>query len=46
MRDPIPVYVHLRRAKDLMDREYERELDVPALAREGACRPGRTSYVA
>jgi AraC-like DNA-binding protein len=34
MRDPIPVYVHLRRAKDLMDREYERELDVPALARE------------
>jgi AraC-like DNA-binding protein len=34
MRDPIPVYVHLRRAKDLMDREYARELDVPALARE------------
>lgn len=34
MRDPIPVYVHLRRAKDLMDREHERELDVPALARE------------
>jgi AraC-like DNA-binding protein len=34
MRDPIPVYVHLRRAKDLIDREYGRELDVPALARE------------
>jgi AraC-like DNA-binding protein len=34
MRDPIPGYVHLRRAKDLMDREYSRELDVPALARE------------
>ena len=34
MREPIPVYVHLRRAKDLMDREYARELDVPALARE------------
>jgi AraC-like DNA-binding protein len=34
MREPIPVYVHLRRAKDLMDREYARDLDVPALARE------------
>jgi AraC-like DNA-binding protein len=34
MRDPIPVYVHLRRAKDLIDREYGGELDVPALARE------------
>jgi transcriptional regulator GlxA family with amidase domain len=34
MREPIPVYVHLRRARDLMDREYARDLDVPALARE------------
>jgi AraC-like DNA-binding protein len=34
MRDLIPVYVHLRRAKDLIDREYARALDVPALARE------------
>jgi AraC-like DNA-binding protein len=34
MRDPIPAYIHLRRAKDLMDREYSRELEVPALARE------------
>ena len=34
MRDPIPVYVHLRRAKDLMDRDYARELDLPAPARE------------
>jgi AraC-like DNA-binding protein len=25
---------HLRRAKDLIDRDYARELDVPALARE------------
>lgn len=34
MRDPIPVYIHLRRAKDLMDREYARELDLSALPRE------------
>jgi AraC-like DNA-binding protein len=34
MRDPIPVYVHLRRAKDLIDRDYAGPLDVPALARE------------
>jgi AraC-like DNA-binding protein len=30
----IPVYLHLLRAKDLIDREYGRALDVPALARE------------
>jgi len=30
--DAIPVYIHLLRAKDLIDREYARELDVPALA--------------
>jgi AraC-like DNA-binding protein len=34
MRDPIPVYVHLRRAKDLIDRDFAEPLDVPALARE------------
>jgi transcriptional regulator GlxA family with amidase domain len=33
-RDPIPAYVHLLRAKDLMDRAYGEPLDVPALARE------------
>jgi AraC-like DNA-binding protein len=34
VRDPIPVYVHLRRAKDLIDRDFAEPLDVPALARE------------
>src|SRR5215211_3694326 len=34
MPDPIPVYIHLLRAKDLIDRDYARPLDVPALARE------------
>jgi AraC-like DNA-binding protein len=34
VRDPIPVYVHLRRAKDLIDRDFAAPLDVPALARE------------
>jgi AraC-like DNA-binding protein len=34
MRDPIPVYVHLRRAKDLIDRDFAEPLNVPALARE------------
>jgi AraC-like DNA-binding protein len=29
----VPVYIHLLRAKDLIDREYARPLDVPALAR-------------
>ena len=33
MRDPIPVYVHLLRAKDVIDRDYARELDVATLAR-------------
>ena len=33
MPDQIPVYIHLLRAKDLIDREYARDLDVPALAR-------------
>jgi len=34
MPDAIPVYIHLLRAKDLIDREYAQQLDVPALARE------------
>jgi AraC-like DNA-binding protein len=33
MPDRIPVYVHLLRAKDMIDREFAGELDVPALAR-------------
>ena len=33
MSDVIPVYIHLLRAKDLIDREYAAPLDVPALAR-------------
>jgi transcriptional regulator GlxA family with amidase domain len=31
-RDPVPAYVHLLRAKDLIDRSYGEPLDVPALA--------------
>jgi AraC-like DNA-binding protein len=34
MRDRIPVYVHLLRAKDRIDRDYADQLDVPALAKE------------
>jgi AraC-like DNA-binding protein len=34
MRDPIPIYVHLRRARDPIDRDFAAPLDVPALARE------------
>jgi AraC-like DNA-binding protein len=34
MRDAIPVYLHLLRSKDLIDRDYAQPLDVPALARE------------
>jgi AraC-like DNA-binding protein len=33
MPAPIPVYIHLLRAKDLIDRDYALPLDVPALAR-------------
>jgi AraC-like DNA-binding protein len=33
VRDLIPVYIHLLRAKDLIDRDYARELDVASLAR-------------
>lgn len=34
MLDAIPVYIHLLRAKDLIDRDYAKRIDVPALARE------------
>jgi AraC-like DNA-binding protein len=34
---------HLRRARDLMDREYARPLDVPALARAALMSPGHFS---
>ena len=34
---------HLRRARDLMDREYARPLDVPALARVALLSPGHFS---
>jgi AraC-like DNA-binding protein len=33
VRDPIPVYIHLLRAKDVIDRDYARELDVATIAR-------------
>jgi AraC-like DNA-binding protein len=33
MPDPIPVYIHLLRAKDVIDREYARPLEVATLAR-------------
>jgi AraC-like DNA-binding protein len=33
MPDKVPVYIHLLRAKDRIDRDYAHELDVPTLAR-------------
>src|SRR6266496_4312139 len=35
--------VHLRRARDLMDREYARPLDVPAMARTAFMSPAHFS---
>jgi transcriptional regulator GlxA family with amidase domain len=35
--------VHLRRARDLMDRDYAEPLDVPALARHALMSPGHFS---
>src|SRR3954447_26982981 len=43
MADAIPVYIHLLRAKDLIDREYPERLDVPALAREAHASPAHFS---
>lgn len=34
MPDPIPTFIHLLRAKDLIDRHYAEPLDVTTLARE------------
>jgi AraC-like DNA-binding protein len=36
-------FAHLRRARDLMDREYARPLDVPALARTALMSPAHFS---
>ena len=35
--------VHLRRARDLIDREYARPLDVPAMARTALMSPAHFS---
>jgi AraC-like DNA-binding protein len=43
MPDAIPVYIHLLRAKDLIDRDYAQPLDVPALAREAHASPAHFS---
>jgi AraC-like DNA-binding protein len=43
MPGAIPVYIHLLRAKDLIDREHARELDVPTLAREAHASPAHFS---
>jgi AraC-like DNA-binding protein len=37
--DAIPVYIHLLRAKNVIDREHARQLDVAALAREAHASP-------
>jgi AraC-like DNA-binding protein len=39
MPDAIPVYLHLLRAKDLIDRDYASELDVAAFARAAHASP-------
>jgi AraC-like DNA-binding protein len=43
MPSPIPVYIHLLRAKDMIDREFARELDVRALARRAHASPAHFS---
>jgi AraC-like DNA-binding protein len=43
MPDAVPVYLHLIRAKDLIDRNYARELDVPTLARVAHASPAHFS---
>lgn len=42
-RAELAVLVHLRRARDLMDREYAKPLDVPALARHALMSPAHFS---
>src|SRR5919206_2319509 len=41
--DELANLAHLRRARDLMDREYARPLDVPALARAALMSPSHFS---
>ena len=41
--DEVQELVYLRRARDLMDREYARPLDVPAMAREALMSPSHFS---
>jgi AraC-like DNA-binding protein len=43
MPDAIPVYVHLLRAKDVIDRDYARELGVSTLARAAHASPAHFS---
>jgi len=44
MPDPVPLYVHLRRAKDLIDSAYaEEDLDVERLARAAHASPAHFS---
>ena len=42
-REELSNLAHLRRARDLMDREYASPLDVPALARAALMSPGHFS---
>lgn len=42
-RDEIAELAHLRRARDLIDREYARPLDVPAIARTALMSPAHFS---
>src|SRR5215216_2947533 len=43
MTDSVPVYIHLLRAKDLIDRRYAQELDVQTLARAAHASPAHFS---
>jgi AraC-like DNA-binding protein len=37
--DSVPIYIHLRRAKDLIDSAYAQDLDIERLAREAHASP-------
>ena len=43
MADSVPVYLHLLRAKDVIDRRYAQELDVATLARAAHASPAHFS---
>jgi transcriptional regulator GlxA family with amidase domain len=43
VRDLVPFYIHLRRAKDLMDRRYADDVDVDVLARAAHASPAHFS---